>query len=57
MVERIKEKLKEMNEGSLSAKYKVSLGLKMGAAEYDTANAPDPFEWIAEAKKQLEYDV
>lgn len=57
VVERIKEKLKEMNEGSLSAKYKVSLGLKMGAAEYDAANAPDPFEWIAEAKKQLEYDV
>lgn len=57
VIERIKFKLQEFNITEFSGKYKVNLGLKIGAAEYEADKIENPLDFIAQAKKQLEYDV
>ncbi|ASA24680.1 diguanylate cyclase domain-containing protein [Paenibacillus donghaensis] len=57
VIERIKYKLQELNDTGFSSKYKVNLGLKIGAVEYQADNIENPFDFIVQAKKQLEYDV
>lgn len=57
VIERIKLKLKELNETDFSSKYRVSLGLKIGAVEYHPESIENPLDFIVQAKKQLEYDV
>lgn len=57
VIERIKLKLEELNNSDFSTKYKVKLGLKMGAIEYHSESVENPLDFIAQAKKQLEYDV
>ncbi|UQZ34026.1 GGDEF domain-containing protein [Paenibacillus sp. PK3_47] len=57
VIERIKYKLQQLNDTGFSGKYKVNLGLKIGAVQYDPAAVENPFDFIVQAKKQLEYDV
>ncbi|OMD84628.1 MULTISPECIES: diguanylate cyclase domain-containing protein [Paenibacillus] len=57
VIERIKLKLQELNDNNFSRKYKVSLGLKIGAVEYRAGTIENPLDFIVQAKKQLEYDV
>ncbi|MNI28945.1 hypothetical protein D3C73_827480 [compost metagenome] len=57
VIERIKLKLQELNDTEFSAKYKVNLGLKIGAVQYEAETVENPFDFILQAKKQLEYDV
>ncbi len=57
VIERIKYKLQELNEHEFSGKYKVNLGLKIGAVQYEAETIENPFDFIVQAKKQLEYDV
>lgn len=57
VIDRIKQRLQEFNEQQFAGKYKVDLNLKIGAIEYDHDAAASPLEFIARAKKQLEYDV
>ncbi|QQZ62396.1 GGDEF domain-containing protein [Paenibacillus sonchi] len=57
VIERIKFKLQELNDTEFSAKYKVNLGLKIGAVQYEAETVENPFDFILQAKKQLEYDV
>ncbi|ULO07752.1 diguanylate cyclase [Paenibacillus sp. 19GGS1-52] len=57
VIERLKYKLQELNDTEFSRKYKVNLGLKIGAVEYQSDTIENPFDFIVQAKKQLEYDV
>lgn len=57
VIERIKYKLQELNEHEFSGKYKVNLGLKIGAVQYEAETIENPLDFIVQAKKQLEYDV
>ncbi|MEK3985490.1 GGDEF domain-containing protein [Paenibacillus sp. VTT E-133280] len=57
VIERIKLKLQELNDTEFVKKYKVSLGLKIGAVEYQASTIENPLDFIVQAKKQLEYDV
>ncbi|AIQ26571.1 MULTISPECIES: diguanylate cyclase domain-containing protein [Paenibacillus] len=57
VIERIKLKLQELNDTEFVKKYKVSLGLKIGAVEYQSSTIENPLDFIVQAKKQLEYDV
>ncbi|RJX41198.1 GGDEF domain-containing protein [Paenibacillus pinisoli] len=56
VIDRLKQRVNELNE-SESEKYKVSLNLKIGAIQYERESIPTPLDFIAQAKKQLEYDV
>lgn len=57
VIERIKLRLQELNDTEFSGKYKVNLGLKIGAVEYEEDKIENPLDFIVQAKKQLEYDV
>lgn len=57
VMERIKFKLQELNDTAFTKKYKVSLALKIGAVEYHPDSIENPFDFIVQAKRQLEYDV
>lgn len=57
VIERIKLKLQELNNDGFMSKYKVNLGLKIGAVEYQADQIENPLDFIVQAKKQLEYDV
>lgn len=57
VMERIRQRLAELNGSGFSARYKVELSLRMGALEYDESEVDSPLGFIAMAKKQLEYDV
>jgi GGDEF domain-containing protein len=57
VIERIKFKLQELNEMEFTKKYKVSLGLKIGAVQFQPDTIENPLDFIAQAKNQLEYDV
>ncbi|MDF2660209.1 MAG: hypothetical protein K0Q94_3000, partial [Paenibacillus sp.] len=57
VMDRIRHSLVEFNSNRFSAKYKVELGLKMGALEYNAETIESPLDFIAQAKRQLEYDV
>lgn len=57
VIERIKLKLQELNDTEFANKYKVSLGLKIGAVQYEPGTIENPLDFIVQAKKQLEYDV
>ncbi|MBD2866326.1 diguanylate cyclase domain-containing protein [Paenibacillus oceani] len=57
VMDRIRHSLVEFNSNQFSAKYKVELGLKMGALEYNAQTIESPLDFIAQAKRQLEYDV
>ncbi|MFF2911652.1 diguanylate cyclase domain-containing protein [Paenibacillus sp. NPDC057934] len=57
VIERIKYKLLELNDNGFMSKYKVKLGLKIGAVQYQPDTIENPLDFIVQAKKQLEYDV
>jgi GGDEF domain-containing protein len=57
VIDRLKSRVDVLNETEYAQKYKVELVLKIGAIEYDKDAIPTPIAFIAQAKKQLEYDV
>ncbi|OPA79301.1 GGDEF domain-containing protein [Paenibacillus selenitireducens] len=57
VIDRLKQNVINLNNGEHSYKYKVELNLKIGAVEYDPEGISTPLDFIAEARKQLEYDV
>ncbi|WP_159881435.1 diguanylate cyclase domain-containing protein [Paenibacillus puerhi] len=57
VIERLKSRVDDLNDSEYAEKYKVELVLKIGAIEYDKDTIPTPVSFIAQAKKQLEYDV
>lgn len=57
VVKRLRDKIDSINREADEDKYKVRLALTVGAAEYKAEEHPSPLEWIALAKRQMEYDV
>lgn len=57
VINRLKEKVVAFNTVEFADKYKIELNLKMGAIEYKPDSIPTPLDFIAQARKQLEYDV
>ncbi|AWB46459.1 GGDEF domain-containing protein [Paenibacillus sp. CAA11] len=57
VIERLREKMAELNTSDAARKYRVDLQLKIGAVEYSRELMPTPMDFMLQAKKQLEYDV
>ncbi|MEK8126493.1 GGDEF domain-containing protein [Paenibacillus filicis] len=57
VIDRLKSRVDELNSTEFAQKYKVELALKIGAIEYDKDVISTPVAFIAQAKKQLEFDV
>jgi GGDEF domain-containing protein len=57
VIERLRSSVEQRNREEYADKYRVELVLKMGAVVYDSQEVPNPLEFIALAKKQLEFDV
>ncbi|OPH57761.1 diguanylate cyclase [Paenibacillus ferrarius] len=57
VIERLRSRVDERNRDEFANKYRVELVLKMGAVAYDAEQISNPLEFIAQAKKQVEYDV
>ncbi|OBR64744.1 diguanylate cyclase [Paenibacillus oryzae] len=57
VIDRLRQKVKEMNTAEFSARYKVELSLKIGAVQYEQESLTTPLEFIVKARKELEYDV
>lgn len=57
VIERLRSSVYDRNRDDYAEKYKVELVLKMGAIEFDPQSITNPLEFIAQAKKQLEFDV
>jgi GGDEF domain-containing protein len=57
VIQRLKEKIVNFNKVEFAHKYKVELTLVTGAAFYENKTVQTPLEFIALARKQLEYDV
>lgn len=57
VIERLKEKVITFNTVEFAGKYKIELNLVTGAVEYQSETIPTPLDFIAQARKQLEYDV
>lgn len=55
VVNRFKDTLNKLNKTAFSEKYSVDLEFVIGAIQYD--EVVSPLEWIAQARKTLEYDV
>ncbi|GAB6991100.1 GGDEF domain-containing protein [Paenibacillus pini] len=57
VIHRLKEKVASFNTIEFADKYKIELNLTIGAVEYQPDIIPTPLDFIAQARKQLEYDV
>ncbi|MFE5322813.1 GGDEF domain-containing protein [Paenibacillus sp. NPDC056579] len=57
VIERLRKRVDELNQGEYAEKYRVELVLKIGAIEYNRETIPTPLDFIVQAKKQLQYDV
>ncbi|MDQ0891671.1 PleD family two-component response regulator [Paenibacillus sp. V4I9] len=57
VMERLRNQVDERNRNEFAGKYRVELILKMGVCEYNSELIANPLEFIAQAKKQLEFDV
>ncbi|GAA3401733.1 GGDEF domain-containing protein [Paenibacillus hodogayensis] len=57
VIDRLKSRVDLLNSTEYAQKYKVELVLKIGAVEYNKEITPTPVAFIAQAKKQLEFDV
>ncbi|MGF7048873.1 GGDEF domain-containing protein [Paenibacillus sp. DS2015] len=57
VIERLKEKVIDLNVGDKADKYRIELNLRVGAVEYQTESIATPLDFIVEARKQMEYDV
>ncbi|GGA10906.1 GGDEF domain-containing protein [Paenibacillus marchantiophytorum] len=57
VIDRLRSRVDERNRDEFAQKYRVELILKMGAVAYDAEQISNPLEFIAQAKKQVEYDV
>lgn len=57
VMERIKERIQEANQGEFKTKYRVRLELRIGAKVLDPETVQTPFDFIEQAEKELEYDV
>lgn len=57
VIERMRQKVAELNDAERSNRSRFELGLKMGALEFAPDRTPTPLDFIALARKELEYDV
>jgi len=57
VIDRLRSRVDERNRDEFASKYRVELVLKIGAMEYESEQITSPLEFIAQAKKQLEFDV
>ncbi|MBD8499299.1 diguanylate cyclase domain-containing protein [Paenibacillus arenosi] len=57
VINRIKDKVAAFNAVESTGKYKIDLDLIIGAIEYEAETVSTPLDFIAQARKQLEYDV
>jgi len=57
VMNRLKNKIDELNDAEFKHKFTVELQLKIGVAQYDKLNPASPLELIAQAKRTMEYDV
>ncbi|OAB43363.1 GGDEF domain-containing protein [Paenibacillus glacialis] len=57
VIERLREKVINLNTGDNADKYKIELSLRVGSVEYHSEAISTPLDFIIEAKKELEYDV
>ncbi|MCR8842202.1 GGDEF domain-containing protein [Paenibacillus sp. SC116] len=57
VINRIKDKVASFNAVESTGKYKIDLDLIIGAVEYEVETVSTPLDFIAQARKQLEYDV
>ncbi|MFK7692512.1 GGDEF domain-containing protein [Paenibacillus sp. HJGM_3] len=57
VMERLKERVADLNRSEFAEKYRVGIVLRMGAFQYDPETVSNPLEFVAQAKRQLEYDV
>jgi len=57
VIERLREQNREMNENIDRGRKNVELTLRMGAYQFDPDTCQSPLEFLAQARKQLEYDV
>lgn len=57
VIERLKERVLDINRNEFAEKYQVGFVLRMGAFQYDPETILSPLELVAQAKRQLEFDV
>ncbi|OCT14196.1 diguanylate cyclase [Paenibacillus pectinilyticus] len=57
VIDRLRKRVDERNRDEFADKYRVELIFKIGYYEYDPQQVANPLEFIALAKKQLEFDV
>jgi GGDEF domain-containing protein len=57
VMERIRSNLTKFNTQDFAEKYKVQLNLKIGAVQYDKSKVESAIDFVAQAQRQLEYDV
>ncbi|MBB6733098.1 diguanylate cyclase domain-containing protein [Cohnella zeiphila] len=57
VIERLRQRNREMNESMDRSKRNVELNLRIGAYQFDPETSQSPLEFLALARKQLEYDV
>lgn len=57
VMERIRSSLTQFNTQDFADKYKVQLNLKIGAVAYDKSKVESAIDFVAQAQRQLEYDV
>ncbi|WP_217597344.1 diguanylate cyclase [Cohnella sp. GbtcB17] len=57
VIDRLRQRATELNETAAGTRLKVELVLKIGAVEFHPEETSTPLEFIAQARRQLEYDV
>lgn len=57
VAKRLKDKINELNQFEFKEKYNASIQLRIGSAQFDEKEPVSPLEFIAQAKRTMEYDV
>ncbi|MGO4543339.1 GGDEF domain-containing protein [Paenibacillus sp. 2TAB23] len=57
VIKRLREKTESFNSVEFAGKYRVELKLTMSAVQYHPESIATPLDFIAQARKRLEYDV
>lgn len=57
VIQRLKDKINELNEFEYKEKYNVAIKLRIGASQFDETEPVSPLELIDQAKRMMEFDV
>ncbi|MFD2614377.1 diguanylate cyclase domain-containing protein [Paenibacillus gansuensis] len=57
VIDRLRDKVEDLNMQDYAGRFSVELDLRIGAVEYDETAIESPLDFISQARKQLEYDV